>query len=139
MYRRFGSTGFWTSLGTLALIAGTLPWVLRQGERPQTPLTPQARPTPGTFTHTEAMPITTGEQLQALEERLKERGFETCCYKDGPTMSGHSLVGSFESVDFRIYVMRSPPGTINVSLEARAPFRKPAESASSNLTAHLLQ
>ena len=96
-------------------------------------------PTPQTVTHTEGLPITTVEQLQALEKRLEEMGFETCCFKDGPNMSGHSLLGSYESVDFRIYIMHSPSGTINVSLVARAPSRKPAESASSNLAAHLLQ
>ena len=94
--------------------------------------------------HAQKMPVTTTGQLQALESRLKEIGFNACWFKDGPNMSGHSLVGRYDNVDFRFSVMHrrsSQNGleNISVSLEAQAPSRKEAEDASRKLSAYLEQ
>jgi hypothetical protein len=129
MHRRIGSKSFWTSLAMLTLIAATLPCVLRQSVHRQATPAPQASalpPTPQLYTHSEVLPITTLERFQALEKRLEKMGFETCWFKDGPNMSGHSLVGSYEGAEFRIAMTRYTSGTVNVSLQTSAPSRKPA-------------
>lgn len=94
--------------------------------------------------HTQKMPITTTGQLQALESRLKKIGFKACWFKDGRNISGHSLVGRYDNVDFRFSVehrrsSQNGPETISVSLEAQAPSRKEAEDASRKLSSYLEQ
>jgi hypothetical protein len=94
--------------------------------------------------HAQKMPVTTTEQLQALESRLKEIGFKAGWFKDGPNLSGYSLVGRYDNVDFRFSVVhrrssQNGPETISVSMEAQAPSRKEAEDASRKLSSYLEQ
>ena len=94
-------------------------------------------------THIQALPVTTEAQVADLKKRLKESGIqETCCFKCGQNFSGHSLVGRFENVDFRImFDYRTGgagmPPAISVYLNADGPSLKEAEGASRRLLAKL--
>ena len=106
-----------------------------------TPASPAAV-APASTTHQETLSVTTEKQVVGLEQRLKEIDFEVCWFKCGPNLSGHSLVGKYEKVDFRIMVNHRTSGLdtasiISVYLNADGPSLKEAETASRRLLAQL--
>jgi len=132
-------------LGTAFGIAGLVilgVWLFLRGQWiPSDPPAP-ARVATVSTTHHEVLPVTTEAQVAELETRLKGIGFEVCWFKCGPNLSGHSLVGKYEKVDFRIMVNHRTggldmPSIISVYLNADGPSLKEAEAASRRLLAQL--
>jgi hypothetical protein len=123
----FGIAGFWLYLRAQ--------WV------PPKPAAPASVAAVST-TYQAALSVTTEAQVAELEKQLKEIGFEVCCFKCGPNWGGHSLVGRYEKVDFRIMVNHGRsgpdmPSVFSVYLNADGPSLKEAEAASRRLLALL--
>lgn len=71
--------------------------------------------------HTETWPIQTQTAVEDMERKLKQLGFAVCCYKDGKDVGGHSLVGKYDNIEFRIMItFQRAPEKVSVELEANA-------------------
>ena len=137
----------WSGLVAAAIGIGVLAvWWFHgrsQSVPPASPVPPAPPPrNPDFVTHHVGLPITTEEQLAKLEQRLTEIGFTVGWFKDGLNISGHSLVGKYEDVSFRVQVVHrytgtTQPGTLSVTSEAYAPSREQAEDASRKLLDYL--
>ena len=129
----------WIASASISLSVGTLVLLgLLYRPAPKSPTA--AIPPTGLVQYGESIPINTDEQLQALETQAVAIGFETAWFKDGPDGGGHSLVGKYESVDFRLIIthrIHRATFAIEVSLLANANSLGEAKNASSNLLSRL--
>jgi hypothetical protein len=137
--RLFALLGIASGLGGLGIF-GVWSFLRCQWTAP-TPAPPATRAA-ASPTHIEVLPITTDDEVADLEKRLKEIGFDVCCFKCGEHFSGYSLGGRYERVDFRIMITHWARGlekrsTVSVYLNADGPSLKEAERASRRLLAKL--